>query len=124
MGIFDKQAVKITRAKIIKDVTANGSFAIPGGAVLKRVYIFNKTANAVTGGLRVGSAAAGTQYVTAQAVAANGLYEAAATAISPIVQTAGVVYYEAVTGWNSAKLDLRFEYEETILPTTGNDGRI
>lgn len=70
---FEYGATQVDRTIILKNVSANINVPIPGGARLKDIHIFNKTANAVTGGIRIGSAAAGTQHVTAQAVAANGL---------------------------------------------------
>lgn len=114
---FEYGATKVKRTIILKNVAANVNVPIPGGARLEAIHIFNKTANAVTGGIRIGSAAAGTQHLTAQAVAANGLYFAAPTVQAPIVQTAGALFIEAVTAWNSAVLDIRIEYEELTLPT-------
>lgn len=114
---FEYSATPVARRIVLKGVTANREVKLPGGADVKRFYFWNRTANAVTGGIRVGSAAAGTQYVTAQAIAANGLYRTEATVQAPIVQTAKSLFIEAVTAWNSASVDIIVEYDELTAPT-------
>lgn len=114
---FERGVTPVSRTILLKGVGANVEVKLPGGADVKEFKFFNTTANAVTGGIRVGSAAAGTQYLVAQAVAANGLHRAPAVVQSPIVQTAKSLFIEAVTAWNGALVDIIVEYDELTAPT-------
>lgn len=90
-------------------ITAAGSFVVPAGYAITQLYIVNNNANAVTGGLKFGTAAGGTQVVTAQAVAANAIVAVADSAVTlrlfskTVAQT---VYFDAVTAWNGANVDI------------------
>lgn len=87
--------------------SAAGSFVVPANHVIDAIYIRNNTANAVTGGIKMGTAAGGTQVVTAQAVGANAIAVVPEANILirawPAQQT---VYFDAVTDWNSANVDI------------------
>lgn len=68
--------------------------------------------NAVTGGLKFGTTLGGTDVVTAQAVAGSSLAMIADSALSKKIfsRTAEqIIYVDAVTGWNSAKVDVFFD---------------
>jgi hypothetical protein len=77
----------------------------------------------VTGGIRIGTSAAGTQVVTAQAIAAN-----AVVSIMPTIENyqaaAQTLFIEAVTGWNNADVDVRVTYEEITTRTQPNSNTI
>lgn len=107
---FTKGHNKVRGKRVVK-LSANGTVSIPKGVMLDQVYIRNRTANAVTGGIRVGTTAAGTDVVTAQAVAASAVVRVAPsiTAYNAAAQT---LYIEAVTAWNSAVVDVVVEYTE------------
>jgi hypothetical protein len=91
---------------------ANGTIVLPLGFFMERIWFKNRTANAVTGGIRIGTSAAGTQVVTAQAVAAS-----VQAFIAPTIsgysltqpQVAVTLFVEAVTAWNSANVDVVVE---------------
>jgi hypothetical protein len=104
-------------------LTANGQMTIPAGVLLRRVYFRNRTANAVTGGIRIGTSAAGTQVVTAQAVAAN-FIGSILSSIENYQVAAQTLFIEAVTAWNSAQVDVIVEYEEMTTRTQPNSNNV
>jgi hypothetical protein len=116
-NVFEQGATKVSRAIVLKGKTANFSVPMPAGFRLTAVYVKNNTANAVTGGIRIGSAAAGTQHVTALPVGASAVAFAVPNVLAAIVTTPGDLFIEAVTAFNSANLDFRIEYEEILAPT-------
>lgn len=90
-------------------LAANGTLTIPAGYVLEQIVIENTTANAVTGGIRVGTTDGGAQVVVAQAVAASALLRIAQAAILlGVFSTSAdqILYIQAVTSWNSAILNI------------------
>ncbi len=99
----------IRRERVRGYFTANGTLTLPKGYFMERIWFKNRTANAVTGGIRIGTSAAGTQVVTAQAVAAS-----VQAVITPTIsgyslaqpQVDATLYVEAVTAWNSAGVDV------------------
>lgn len=120
---FQKGHGKVRGRRVAK-LSANGTLVLPKGIMLDQVYFRNRTANAVTGGIRVGTSAAGTQVVTAQAVAAN-----AVARVNPTIPayTAGAdttLYVEAVTSWNGAVVDVLVEYTEVTTRTEPSDNTI
>lgn len=108
---FKRDGNPITRRLKIERLTANTSVVLPAYSALRRIYFFNHTANAVTGGIRIGTSAAGTQVVTAQAIAANALVEITPT-INALGQVDSTLYIETVTAWNNAAVSIVISYEE------------
>lgn len=104
---------KIVRRRLAANTTDAGTDAnkivLKAGSSLRRVYLHNRTANAVTGGVRIGTAAGGAQALAATAVAANALVDVpvAAPLLSKTDQT---LFVEAVTAWNNAQVDIVIEY--------------
>jgi hypothetical protein len=97
-------------------VTANTTISVPAGWALEAIHIENTTANAVTGGIRIGTTAGGTEFVTAWAVAGNDKLTSPGPTLSgfntnfnffsrTVAQT---LFIEAVTAWNSASLQMSF----------------
>jgi hypothetical protein len=68
------------------------------------VYIYNTTANAVTGGINIGTTSGGTDIASAQAVGANALVLVQDVVNITVAGTA--LYIETVTAWNSASLSV------------------
>lgn len=97
-------------------LTANGQLVLPAGVMIRRIYFRNRTANAVTGGIRIGTSAGGTQVVTAQAIAANAIVSVLPT-IENYQAAAQTLFVEAVTSWNSAQVDVNVTYEEITTRT-------
>lgn len=90
-------------------ITANATITVPKNQRIESIVIRNTTANAVTGGIRIGTTNGGTDVVAAQAVAGNAFLVVPDAAIlkrvfSTTAET--VLYVQAVTGWNSASLVL------------------
>lgn len=66
MSAFDKGESLVSRRVIIKNPQAAGSFDIPAGAHVNKVYARNRSSTAAN--LTVGNAAAGAQFVASVAV--------------------------------------------------------
>lgn len=82
---------------------------------LTGLVVFNTTANAVTGGLNIGTSAGGAQVVSALAVAANAeLYIDDATILKRLFNASPTqtIYVSDVTSWNSAVLNISFLFKE------------
>ena len=104
--LYDRSAEPVT----IVAATAAGTFVVPAGYAIQYVYINNTTANAITGGLKFGTAAGGTQVVAAQAVGANALLVILSADIVSRIFSRTVpqtVYFDAVTAWNAASVDIK-----------------
>lgn len=97
--------------KVLNAVIANTNFSVPAGWAIDQIHFANTTANAVTGGIRIGTTAGGTEVVVAQAVGANVLDTIADANILKKVfsrTAAQSLFIQAVTSWNSASLELSF----------------
>jgi hypothetical protein len=101
-------------------LTANSTSAnsplLPAGSYIHNIVIGNTTANAVTGGVDIGTAANGAQIASAVAVGANALVtitdaalllRAFGTGATPVAQT---VYFTCHTACNGASLNLTIMY--------------
>jgi hypothetical protein len=101
------QKIQVTGA------TANGNITLPANAFLKDVIIQNTTGNAITGGIALGTTAAGVDVYAALAVGANALvFAVAASFLKRYFSTSATqnIYYSAVTLWNSANVNITFIY--------------
>lgn len=105
-----------TRSAITANDTTATAVSIPANAVLRAIYIRNTTANAVTGGINIGTTAAGSDVVSAFAVAGNGLLviNPGATLLKQYFSATASqqLFISAVTAWNSASLIVRFEFDQ------------
>lgn len=102
-----------TSASIISAlaVTANATVSIPAGNVIQHLVIQNSTANAVTGGIRIGTTDGGIDVVVAVAVGANALFSVLdATLLKRVFNMSGAttLYLQTVTLWNSSSLNFYF----------------
>ena len=121
--LFDSQRASAVRGNRIATLTANGQIVLPAGVMLRRIYFRNRTANAVTGGIRIGTSAGGTQIVTAQAIAANAIVSVIPT-IENYQANAQTLFVEAVTAWNNAQVDVFVQYEEITTRTEPSSNTI
>lgn len=96
-------------ARALAQVVA-GTVTIPKNAVLKYIHIRNKTVNAVTGGVKVGTTAGGVDVLAAGAVAASALVTYTPLISAANTAAARTLYFDAVTAFNSASLDIAVEY--------------
>lgn len=104
-------------------VGANAQLNLPTYSEITRIYLCNRTTNAVTGGIRIGTSPGGTQVVTAQAVAGTAdLPISVAPSVNAILATVQILYVEAVTAWNNALVDVVVEYRRLypLDPPTGS----
>ncbi len=96
-------------------VIADGSIGtLPIGAVIRAIQIYNTTANAVTGGLRIGKTAGAADVVTATAVGANArvTINGAAILIPWFSQVATQeLFISTPTAWNSASVNVWVLYD-------------
>ncbi len=95
----------------LKNFEADGTYAVPGGFQIEGIIIENTTANAVTGGIRIGTTAGGTQVVVAQPVGANALLKIMDADILLKVFSVSAptsLFVEAVTNWNTASVNFYF----------------
>ncbi len=96
-------------------VTASGSFTLPANTRIDSIDIIGTNGNAVTGGIKIGTTAGGTDIVAAQAVSGNSINSIADSSIlKRIFSTSATqtIYYDAVTSFNSANLNLYFKFSE------------
>ena len=121
--LFDSQRASPVRGNRIATLTANGQIVLPAGVMLRRIYFRNRTANALTGGIRIGTSAGGTQIVTAQAIAANAIVSVIPT-IENYQANAQTLFVEAVTAWNNAQVDVFVQYEEITTRTEPSSNMI
>lgn len=110
MSIARKNEPMIRR-RLQARLTANGTLALPAYGSVKRIVVRNRTANAVTGGLNIGTSSGGQQVLAAQAVAASAVLDLTPVA-TVLTTTAQTLYIQAVTAWNSADLDVIVYYDE------------
>ena len=104
--LYDRSSEPVT----VTAAAAAGSFNVPAGYAIQYVFIQNTTANAITGGLKFGTTAGGTDVVAAQAVGANAILSVLSADITKRIfsRTAPqTVYFTAVTAWNSASVDIK-----------------
>lgn len=120
---FDNANKNIVHGKRLVRLSANGTITLPAGVLLRTIYFRNRTANAVTGGIRIGTAAAGAQVVTAQAIGANAIASIAPT-IENYQAAAQTLYIEAVTAWNSADVDVVVTYTEVTTRTQPSNNTV
>lgn len=97
------------RTKVLRgSFTADGSISIPAYHRITGIFVDNKTANAITGGLDLGTTAGGEEVAAATAVGAN-----ASVSVGPqlllidmYAVAAANLYVYAHTSWNSASIDV------------------
>jgi hypothetical protein len=86
---------------------------LPPSAVIDQIVIVNSTANAVTGGIAIGSTSGGADVVAAQACAANCTLAVADSALLKRAVSATAptqIFATAVTSWNSANVTVSVLY--------------
>jgi hypothetical protein len=112
--IFTDGATPIHGVARTRGKTAAFTIPVPQGASIRDIHIMNNTANAVTGGIKIGTTAGGTDVLAAGAVAANAL-----VSFVPLIGAANpaasrTIYVDAVTAWNSANIDIAIEWTDLV----------
>ena len=100
-------------AKILRvsNVVSNTTAEVPAGYAILAMIVENTTANAVTGGVKVGTTAGGTDVVVALTVGASALTFVADAALLKrlfSMSAAQTLHIQAVIAWNSANLNISF----------------
>lgn len=93
----------------LRRLAAAGTIDLPAGAVLDCVVARNLTANAVTGGIKIGTSLGGAGIVSGQAVGASAVVDLPASSLLArrlSGSSRNTLYIDAVTAWNSAVLDV------------------
>lgn len=102
---------------ILSAVTGDTTATIPPGYALRDIAIYNTTANAVTGGIKIGTTSGAVDVVAAQAVGANAylLVPAADILLRLFSATASqTLFIQDVTAWNSASLNIVITLDRVI----------
>jgi hypothetical protein len=97
--------------KVLDAITANTTLSLPANWAIDSIFFTNTTANAVTGGLRLGTSAGAADIVAAQPIAANAIgHIAPASILLRLFSTSGsqTIFAQAVTAWNGASVNLSF----------------
>lgn len=111
---FTAGAVPVNGRVVSRNLTANGTVVIPQGAIVRGIVIRNNSANAVTGGIKVGTTDGGTDVLAAGAVGANAVVVYLPLIGAANTAAARTLYVQAVTAWNSADLDVCVEYTDIV----------
>lgn len=101
----------------LNTLTANSTFTVPAGMTIESIVYENTTANAVTGGVRIGTTNGGAEVVVAQAIGANAVGQITDANIllrffSSTAQQ--ILYIQAVTAWNSASVKFYIKLKPLI----------
>lgn len=101
------------RITLLAQTTAN-NFILPANCAIREIFVFNTTANAITGGLKFGTTAGGTDVVAALTVGASSTAFATDAALlkryfSPTATQQ--IFFDAVAAWNSANVNITIIYE-------------
>lgn len=112
--LFGTGAVPVHAVRRTLNLTANGTVTLQAGEGVTKIWFRNDTANAVTGGIRVGTTDGGADVLAAGAVAASAVvgYAPLITAVNP--SAARTLYVQAVTAWNSAQVDVAVEVAKAV----------
>jgi hypothetical protein len=90
-------------------LAANGTITVPKGYSIAQIIINNTTANAVTGGVKIGTTNGGVDVLVALAVAGSQLQAVLDAALLKRVFSFSAdttLYVQTVTLWNSASIDI------------------
>lgn len=86
------------------------TLTLPANCYIDQILIHNNTSNAITGGLKIGSTAGGTDIVAAQTVGADAFVMVPSADI--LIRTFSntlpqILYFADVGGWNSANINVK-----------------
>jgi len=106
----------ITLVGLTANSTTANSPILPAGAMIDSIVIGETAGNAVTGGINIGTAAAGAQIVSAATVGANALTAVASASIllrvfgTGPLPAAQQIFYTCVTACNSSSVNISISY--------------
>jgi hypothetical protein len=113
--MIESEAISISATAVV----ANGALTpdIPAGYAIERVYVVNTTANAVTGGISIGTSALGSDVVVALAVPANSFaLIPLASVLKNVFSTSAsqTLFISAVGSWNSASINVVVKLQRAV----------
>ena len=88
---------------------ANTAASVPANGFIQQIVIVNTTANAITGGLKVGTTAGATDIAAAVAIAGNAIVTVTDAALLKrwfSTSSAQQIFIDAVAAWNSASVNI------------------
>ncbi len=94
---------------VLSGVISATSAALPANSYISQIFVKNNSANAVTGGLKFGTASGGVDIVAALPVAAS-VYTVPASLLLSRFPAAQTIFIDAVAAWNSANVDITIVY--------------
>lgn len=102
----------VNRLQALSVVAANSSMTLPANAMILDIIVQNTTANAITGGLKIGTTAGATDIMTALAVGANAFTRGGASILKTIFSPSATqqIFIDTVTLWNSANVNITIVY--------------
>lgn len=101
----------------LRGLVDDSSFSLPAGKAITAIFIRNNNANAITGGINIGTTDGGADVVSAAAVAANALVRLQpATVLKSVfsMSVPTIIYLTDVTAWNGANIDVWFVMEKLV----------
>jgi hypothetical protein len=108
------QRVSQSLALSLTGVASNATLVVPAGYALRDIFVRNTTANAVTGGVKVGTTSGATDVLVALTVGANA-FTLGVPLIRQFSPTATqTLFIQAVVAWNSASLDIVMTLDQAI----------
>jgi len=99
---YNKGTIKLVG--LVNDATTT----IPAGYQIQDTIVENTTANAMTGGLKIGTTNGGTDVLLALAVGGNSLQSVELLKTVFSSSAPQTLYIQDVLGWNSANLNITF----------------
>lgn len=115
--VVNDEYIKNTKLQYFK-ITGNSTVVIPKNYYIESIHIKNTTANAITGGIKIGTSSGGTQVISALAIAGN--YNDVTEDSSVILKkffsdTADTtLFLQAVTAWNSANINVTINLRKAV----------
>lgn len=107
------QIVSLKKLAATGVTAANSTLVLPANAYIQRIIVKNNTANAITGGIAIGTTNGGADIMVALAVAGNALVTDIGTGLlKSIFSTSATqqIFLDAVVSWNSANVDVTIVY--------------
>lgn len=98
-------------------LTANTTIQIPFAHAIESITFVNNTANAVSGGIKIGTTNGGTDVVLMQAVGANAQVQVADADILKkffASNATTTLYIQAITSWNSANVSMIVKLKQLV----------
>ncbi|WP_027060545.1 hypothetical protein [Mesorhizobium loti] len=108
----------ISPGMLVKNaVTANTTISVPAGWYIADIVFANTTANAVTGGVKIGTTSGATDVVAAQAIAGSAIGKVPDASILKTLfsrTAAQTLFIQTVTSWNGASVELSFKLRKAF----------